>query len=345
MPSVHRYKRIENSVVHKVKRGARALGLFLSRFGRAFMAFGRKRFSLMFVPHSEKKVYNLQINNFSVIFTVIVLTALVGTFFWYGASFTDVQGALSDKTSKLKEAQASLDLLRDETARLMKAASQFETALGSTLGTLGLDKLKSENNDKGDGDLSAFFNIKETDSSNLKELDAVRGMADFLSESSNPIQEIGKLLDSQSTLLTDIPNLWPIKGGIGHISMYFGQNENPFTGQWYIHKGLDISTYRQGDPVVATANGQVVTVDNDVGGFGLYIIIKHKHGFYTRYAHLQKFAVSKGDKVQQGQVVGYIGNTGLSTGPHLHYEVHIGSDVVDPLKYLNIRSSLAKAKL
>jgi murein DD-endopeptidase MepM/ murein hydrolase activator NlpD len=154
-----------------------------------------------------------------------------------------------------------------------------------------------------------------------------------------PVKEIGTLLASQSALLTEIPNIWPIRGGIGHISMYFGQNENPFSGQYYIHKGIDLSTYRQGDPIVATADGQVVTIDNDQGGFGNYIIIKHKHGFYTRYAHLMSSKVTRGQRVQQGDVIGYIGNTGLSTGPHLHYEIHVGSDVVDPYKYLNIRSN------
>jgi murein DD-endopeptidase MepM/ murein hydrolase activator NlpD len=124
--------------------------------------------------------------------------------------------------------------------------------------------------------------------------------------------------------------------------MFFGQNENPFTGQYYIHKGIDLSTYRQGDPIVATADGQVVTIDYDETGFGNYVIIKHKHGYYTRYAHMQGFKVKIGQRVQQGEVIGWIGNTGLSTGPHLHYEVHVGSDVVDPYKYINIRSSIVK---
>jgi murein DD-endopeptidase MepM/ murein hydrolase activator NlpD len=124
--------------------------------------------------------------------------------------------------------------------------------------------------------------------------------------------------------------------------MYFGQNENPFTGQYYIHKGIDLSTYRQGDPIVATADGQVVAVDYDAGGFGNNVIIRHKHGFYTRYGHMLSIRVQTGQRVQQGEVIGYIGNTGLSTGPHVHYEVHIGSDVVDPYKYLNIRSSIAR---
>ena len=118
--------------------------------------------------------------------------------------------------------------------------------------------------------------------------------------------------------------------------MAFGQNVHPITNQWYIHKGLDFSTYRTGDPVIATANGQVVTVGHD-DSFGNYVIIKHKYGFYTRYAHLNTVRVAKGQQVTQRQIIGTIGNTGITTGPHLHYEVHIGSDVVDPAKYINIK--------
>ena len=132
--------------------------------------------------------------------------------------------------------------------------------------------------------------------------------------------------------------MWPIKGGIGHVSMAFGQNVHPITGQWYIHKGMDFSTYRSGDPVIATANGQVVTVGYD-SSFGNNVIIKHKHGMYTRYAHLSTIRVKKGQFVSQRDVIGTIGNTGVTTGPHLHYEVHIGSDVVDPAKYVTMKVS------
>jgi murein DD-endopeptidase MepM/ murein hydrolase activator NlpD len=228
---------------------------------------------------------------------------------------------------------------------LWREAHTFQSTLSGVFSSMGLDIAADSAKTTGSGDLSSFFDMRETAEGRLREADDARSLANYLSSAVEPLKEMGALLDSQSSLLTEVPNVWPIKGGIGHISMFFGENEDPFTGQVYVHKGIDLSTYRQGDPIVATADGQVVTVASDEGGFGNYIIIRHKHGFYTRYAHLLSFKVRTGQRVQQGDVIGYIGNTGRSTGPHLHYEVHIGSDVVDPYKFLNIRSVAGRVNL
>jgi murein DD-endopeptidase MepM/ murein hydrolase activator NlpD len=342
LASVHEYKRFENNVVQKVKNTAAsgaggAAGVF-KKLGR----FVTRRYTVVFVPHSEKRVYNFHVTVLSMCCFLLVVAGVVGAFFWYGASYSSAQHILVSKDSRLKEVQASLDQLRDETAVLLREARGFESALSGTLSALGTD-LKSGNSQSPSGDLSSFFDIRETPEGLLQEVDDVRRLSSYLSRAVEPVKEIGAMLDSQSALLTEIPSIWPIKGGIGHVSFSFGQNENPFTGQYYIHKGIDLSTYRSGDPVVVTADGQVVTTDWD-DGFGFYVIIKHKHGYYTRYAHLLQYRVKVGQRVQQGDVIGYIGNTGLSTGPHLHYEVHIGSDVVDPYKYINIRSSIAKQR-
>jgi murein DD-endopeptidase MepM/ murein hydrolase activator NlpD len=343
MASVHEYKRLENSVVQKIKHFFLSIAKgILTCLNAVFRAITR-RYTIVLVPHSERKVYNFHITLFSLFCIAVVLAGIVGTFFWYGASYSDTRGALAVKDSRLKDTQASLDQLRDEISRLLRQTKSFQATLSGTLSSLGAEvPAASAANAAVSGDLSSFFDIRETAEGNLQEVDDIRSLAEYLSSAEGPVKEIGTLLASQSALLTEIPNIWPIKGGVGHISMFFGQNENPFTGQYYIHKGIDLSTYRQGDPIVATADGQVVTIDYEQDGFGNYVIIKHKHGFYTRYAHMLSFRVKTGQRVQQGEVIGYIGNTGLSTGPHVHYEVHIGSDVVDPYKYLNIRSGNAR---
>ena len=344
MASVHEYKRFENNLVQKIKN---CVASFFRAIGAFFRAIGRgvtRRYTVVLVPHSEKKVYNLHISVLSVCCFFLVMAAIFGTFFFYGASYRTTRGSLTDKDSRLKDTQASLDQIRDEVNFLFKEIRDFEPALSDTLSALGLDvRGASRASLSSAGDLSSFFDVKESPAGTLREVEDLRRLSIFLTSATTPIKEIGTLLNSQSALLTEIPSIWPIRGGIGHISMFFGQNENPFTGQYYIHKGIDLSTYRQGDAIVATADGQVVAVEFDQGGFGNNVIIRHKHGFYTRYGHMLSFRVNAGQRVQQGEVIGYIGNTGLSTGPHLHYEVHIGSDVVDPYKYLTIRSNIARS--
>ncbi|MDR3334503.1 MAG: M23 family metallopeptidase [Treponema sp.] len=342
MASIPGYKKLENSIVRKVSDFAVFIGGGVGMVFKAMFKALTRQYTIVLVPHSEKSIFNLHITLLSFLCIIFVLAGAQVALFWYGTSYNKSGRIISNTDDRLRETQASLDQLRDETAHLLREARGFETALSGTLSALGTDVTGTTPNAASGGDLSSFFDIKETPEGILQEVNDVRRLAGYLSSAVEPLREIGALLNSQSALLTEIPSIWPIKGGIGHISFFFGQNENPFTGQYYIHKGIDLSTYRQGDPIVATADGQVVTIDFDYSGFGNYVIIKHKHGFYTRYAHMLTIRVKSGQRVQQGEVIGYIGNTGLSTGPHLHYEVHIGSDVVDPYKYLNIRSTLAR---
>ena len=344
MASVHEYKRFENNLVLKTKKGLNAFFKAVGAFFKAIFRALTRQYTVVLVPHSEKNVFNLHISVLSICCFFLVLAGILGTFVWYGVSHRSTMSSLSDKDSRLKETQASLDQIRDEVNHLFREVRSFEPALSSTLSALGADVAGvSRSSQASAGDLASFFDIKESPAGTLQEVEDLRRLSIFLTTATMPIKEIGALLNSQGALLTEIPSIWPIKGIMGHISMYFGQNENPFTGQYYIHKGIDISTFRAGDPIVATADGQVVAVEYDLTGFGNNVIIRHKHGFYTRYAHMNSFSVHAGQRVQQGQVIGTIGNTGLSTGPHLHYEVHIGSDVVDPYKYITIRSSIARA--
>lgn len=125
------------------------------------------------------------------------------------------------------------------------------------------------------------------------------------------------------------PNLWPVEG---IITGAFGERIDPFNGEGAFHSGVDIGA-TIGQPIIAPADG-VVTFADFMGGYGRAVVIDHGHGISTRYGHMKSFAVFPGEHVHRGDTIGYVGDSGRSTGPHLHYEVRINDIPVNPHKYL-----------
>ncbi|HUV78090.1 MAG TPA: M23 family metallopeptidase, partial [Desulfobacterales bacterium] len=136
-------------------------------------------------------------------------------------------------------------------------------------------------------------------------------------------------LESRRNLLSSTPSIRPAKGW---ISSGFGHRESPFTGLREFHKGFDIAN-RKGTPIVATADG-IVTFAGKKGFLGKAIKVDHGHGIVTRYGHLQKILKQRGESVKRGEIIALMGNTGRSTGPHLHYEVFLNGIPVNPNKYI-----------
>jgi murein DD-endopeptidase MepM/ murein hydrolase activator NlpD len=127
------------------------------------------------------------------------------------------------------------------------------------------------------------------------------------------------------------PNIWPVEG---MVTGSFGERIDPFNGEGAFHNGVDISS-SYGQPVMAAADGVVEFADL-FGGYGRAIIVEHGRGISTRYGHLSGFAVTVGQPVHRGDILGYVGLSGRSTGPHLHYEVRINDIPVNPHKYLRL---------
>ncbi len=124
---------------------------------------------------------------------------------------------------------------------------------------------------------------------------------------------------------------WPTAGT---YTSGFGTRADPFTGYPRFHNGIDLAN-RVGTPIRAAASGRVVHIESQVGNYGRFVILRHPDGFQTLYAHLDSFSVRKGQYVDRGAVLGAMGNTGRSTGPHLHFSVIHNGTFVNPLRYLH----------
>ena len=164
----------------------------------------------------------------------------------------------------------------------------------------------------------------------------IRRMNTFLRQISESVkleevrqQELLLALRDNREMLASMPSIWPVEG---FVTSRFGPRASPLNGRRDFHKGLDISA-RSGTPVLAAAKGTVTFAGRD-GAYGNIVHLQHGAGISTRYAHLHRFVVKEGQSVRRGTVIGYVGTTGRSTGPHLHYEVMINGVNVNPMRYI-----------
>ena len=150
---------------------------------------------------------------------------------------------------------------------------------------------------------------------------------------SKSLDEIINLAKDKEELLASIPAIQPVsKQDLTRMASGFGWRLDPFTKARKRHKGMDF-TSPKGTPVYATGNGTVIRADAGSSGFGKHIRIDHGFGYVTLYGHLSKYNVKKGQKVKRGDLIGYVGSTGRSQAPHLHYEVRYNKEQVNPINF------------
>lgn len=158
-------------------------------------------------------------------------------------------------------------------------------------------------------------------------------LASQLYVQSRSFDEVHKMAMNKEALLAALPAIQPISNrDLFRIASHFGYRTDPFYKIKKFHEGIDF-TAPVGTEVHATGDGVVVSVERSRVGFGNHIVIDHDFNYQTLYAHLSKFNVRRGEKVRRGQVIGFVGNTGRSTAPHLHYEVHKNGVPVNPIHY------------
>jgi murein DD-endopeptidase MepM/ murein hydrolase activator NlpD len=163
-----------------------------------------------------------------------------------------------------------------------------------------------------------------------KRIDVLRKQ---LAIQSRSLDDILKMTKAKDKLLAAIPAIQPVKNeNLKSMVSGFGYRTDPFTKARKMHEGMDF-TAKTGTPIYATGDGVVERADNTASGFGNHIVIRHGFGYETLYGHLSKYKCRAGQSVKRGDVIGYVGSTGRSEGPHLHYEVHKNGKVVNPLNF------------
>ena len=154
-------------------------------------------------------------------------------------------------------------------------------------------------------------------------------LRDLLHGLESRLRNVRRDVERRQELAAATPSIWPAHGW---LTGTFGGRSDPFTGEPGFHQGLDIST-EKGQPVFATADGAVEAASYS-GDYGNLIVLKHAFGLVTRYGHLSSFTVKPGQQVKRGDVIGYVGSTGRSTGAHLHYEILANGKLINPLQLL-----------
>ena len=249
--------------------------------------------------------------------TAIVVLALLLYFSRMAAEVYQLRAQNTVLTSKNEEYQQTSVQLQAKVANLQSIVTK--------LGVMaGLEQVLPDPKVGGVGGLSRTETLSPSaEGENLKAIDA------NLSRLTEKSRKLEAFYQDQRVMLSSTPSVWPVHG---YLSASFGNRVDPFTGQYDFHPGLDISS-PLGTKVEAPADGVVVSC-GDKGGYGNAIVIDHKYGIVTRYAHLSGFNVKPGQRVKRGDVIGFVGNSGKSTAPHLHYEVWVNDQAQNPIHYI-----------
>ncbi len=295
----------------------------------------KKKITFLVIPDSSGISRQIRIPvAFFYIAASIALFLVVSSLF-FGAEF------LSARVSELALAQFKLensrlhDKFEQFSDRLAETEARYSTLVQKEVAIrnlFNLPEINTEERQLGIGGPGSYdpLVLSETDKKQFRtevQLDQLLRLSRFEAEK---FVEVERSVIKVKDRLDHTPSIWPTEGW---TSRGFGIQFDPFTGQEQMHSGMDIAN-RIGTPITAPACGRVIDVGGVTPGLGIAIVIDHGFGYQTRYGHLSKALVKVGQNVNRGDLIAYMGSTGHSTGPHLHYEVVKDGRTVDPRNFI-----------
>jgi murein DD-endopeptidase MepM/ murein hydrolase activator NlpD len=297
---------------------------------------------IIFLTGKGNKTTNLRIKS---VYIALILIACVAILVSFTYNLTSYARKEVDR-SRLSQVENENRVVRNEINRIEKEMSNLQTFIDSL--ELYDKKLRSyaplrpiddELRNMGVGGYMQLFEKEglsldvKSELTNVSEtLDNLVGRARLQKSS---FDELANFLQEKAYLRNHTPSIMPVQGW---LIRGFGYQIDPFTGQVKMHEGLDIAA-PTGTPIVAPADGTVKYAGNKKD-YGLSVEIDHGYGFITQYSHCQRIRVNSGMRIKRGDIIAYVGNTGRSTGPHLHYEVRVSYTAVNPMNYVLSVSSM-----
>jgi len=307
--------------------------------------------NIIFVSHQHGKAKSLALSHRKLLLCMMLLLAVAGTVFAMGYRVAATNDAAEQRQEFVQAWQNELSQKRQEIEKIQQDSQEQVKALTIRMAELHaklirLDALGEHMIRAADIDASEFdFSSSPAVGGNVEQamgesyqapnfIRAIEALAFGIEQREQKLEVLNRVLGNKEFESDRYLSGRPIKKG--WLSSYFGRRNDPFSGKLAWHRGVDFAG-KEGSDVVAVAAG-VVTWSGDRYGYGNLVEVNHGGGYVTRYGHAKELLVKVGDVIDKGQTIALMGNTGRSTGPHVHFEVLRAGNPVDPLRYVNRKS-------
>ncbi len=301
-----------------------------AKFWDGFVEKGHEKMTVMFIPHNERKIFNFQISKFTISFFMLLLLVVLGTSAYAVIQHATVKREEQRLLMTYEDIRSHLlrfeKITNDIAEQVDEMKPDIEELYELTAGPEEVDQMW----DLDDMDARDFEELRKMQHILPEEIFTIKSLQKDIICTTNTIKTVKNFVDVRSKVVRDTPSIVP---NPGHITSLFGWRRSPFGHGRDFHTGIDIAA-PPGTEIRATAAGTITSAGWS-GGYGWMIRIQHKYGFESIYGHCQRVAVSHGQEIKKGEVVGYVGQTGNATGNHCHYEIRLGNLPINPYPYMS----------